>query len=526
MALTETRPETHSDVDADVAVGASTPSPIERLLGTGDHRTIGRSFITLSLVTSLVSAAGLALAGIDGLSDDGLINAPASLWTSSLVGLVLLGALPLLLGLAINIVPQQVGSPAVAFPRAAALSLWGWLIGAVIFIVSVVLDGGVGGTDNDAARLGNVAMGLVLVAISLGSITVATTVLSHRPLGMGLSKVPLFSWSMLIAAPIWTLTLASVAAHVLLGQISQANAPGLAEGFAAGIAWFLAAPAVYMLAIPVLGIVGDAVAKSSGRRIVSYGRFQALIAAYGVLSFGAWTQTPRAVQTFVWVGFVVLAALPVLGVIGGVADTLRRGKVAVSPGLLGGVLALLLVLGGILAGALQGLDSAGSGTLFGLDLVMLHWAQALFLVGAAMAGALGGLAFWSRRLFGADAASSANGAVLATFLGGGLLGVLYVLQSILARDGAEGLASEAFGVIVAIGAALLALGALAGLATVLAASKAGAAADSADDPDGLTLEWVDPVVADSPLRDYDIAVVRSPYPLLDLRDGGSDEEGS
>ena len=526
MALTETRPETHSDVGTDDAVGAWTPSPIVRLLGTGDHRSIGRSFITLSLLTLLVSAAGLALAGIDGLSDDGLLGVPASLWGSSLVGLVLLGALPLLLGLAIQIVPRQVGSPAIAFPRAAALSLWGWLVGAVIFIVSAVLDGGVGGTDNDAARLGNVSMGLILVAIALGSIAVATTVLSHRPLGMGLSKVPFFSWSMLIAAPVWTLTLASVAAHVLLGQITQANAPGLAENFDAGIAWFLGVPAIYMLAIPVLGIVGDAVAKTSGRRIVHYGRFQGLIAAYGVLSFGAWAQSPRAVQTFVWVGFVVLAALPVLGVIGGVADTLRRGKVAVTPGLLGGVLALLLVLGGVLAGALQALDSAGKDSLFALDLTALHWAQALFLVGAAVVGALGGVALWSRRLFGADAPASANGSVLASFLGGGLLGVVYVLQSILARDGGEGIASEAFGVIVAIGAALLVLGALSGLAAVLAASKAGATAESSDDPDGLTLEWVEPTVADSPLRDYEIAVVRSPYPLLDLRDGGSDEEGS
>ena len=99
-------------------------------------------------------------------------------------------------------------------------------------------------------------------------------------------------------------------------------------------------------------------------------------------------------------------------------------------------------------------------------------------------------------------------------------------QGILARDGGEGIASEAFGAIVAISAALLLLGALSGLAAVLAASKAGASADSSDDPDGLTLEWVEPAVDDSPLRDYAIAVVRSPYPLLDLRDGGSDEEGS
>jgi hypothetical protein len=79
------------------------------------------------------------------------------------------------------------GSPAIAFPRAASLSFWTWLVAAGIFVTSVAIDGGVLGADSTAAQLGNLSLGAVLVALGLGSVCVATTVMAHRPLGMRLA---------------------------------------------------------------------------------------------------------------------------------------------------------------------------------------------------------------------------------------------------------------------------------------------------------------------------------------------------
>lgn len=522
MALTETRPSTEGG-SSDEAIPTG-PTQVEELIGSGDHLLIGRLFIGFSLLFLALASLGLVLAGIDGLSTDGLIGLPDALWSSSLAAMVMMGALPLLLGLAVYIVPRQVGSPAIAFPRAAALSLWGWVISAGIFAVGVALDGGVSGGDLEGARLSNGAMGVMMVSLSIGAVCVATTVLSHRPLGMGLSKVPFFSWSMLVAAPVWILTFGSTTAHVFLGRVAQANAPGLAEQWALGISWFLRVPGVYMLAIPALGIAADVVSANVGRRIQHYGVVQGCIAAYGVLSFGAWTQNPRALQTFVWIGWVLLAAVPVVAMLGALGDTLRHGKPSPSTALIGSMLVFLLILGGVLAGALQSLDTAGTGSLFGFDTAALEWAQGFFLFGAALVGALAGLAHWSRRIFAAPAPEGqGKGAVTAALLGAGLLATVYLAEGLIGA-GDKSIDTQALAALVAVGGVLVFLAALAGLGMTLSAAKAGSEDPDADDDTAMTLEWAPAGVPVAGVE-QELAYVNSPYPLADLR-GDTDEERS
>lgn len=519
MALTETRPTSDSGVA--VEEPRSAPSAIERLIGTGDHLSIGRSFIVASLVFGTVSAAGLALFGIDAATgNDVLGSAAASVQASSSLGLVLAGVLPLLLGLGIYVVPLQVGSPSIAFPRAAALALWSWVVGAGIFGVSVCIKGGIAGTDTDASRLGNLAAGVMMAALGLAAVTVVTTVVTHRPLGMGLSKVPFFSWSMLIAAPIWIVSLGAGLGGVVLGQVSQLNAPGLALNYTTEVAWLWRAPAVYLLAIPVLGIAADIAAKAAGRRIVHYGMVQGAIAAYGVLSFGAWAQTARSMNNIVFIGWVIVAAVPVLALFGALADTMRRGRPQASAAALSIPLSLLLLLGGILAAALEALDTTGKGTLFGFDVAFLEPAQLFFLASAALVGAIGALAFWSDKLWGETKESSLKAGVTATFLGGGLLATVIGLQGVLLADNGSGLSDELLGGAMAAGGALLALGVLSALGAALGAARAGADGPSQPDATGLTLEWATASPPAPGNFTEPLPPVTSPYPLLDLRDGG------
>jgi len=522
MALTETRPETERREDATTA--PPPPSAVERLIGSGDHLTIGRLYVGFALVFLTLGALGLGVHSLDRMTVDGVLGLTEVLRWTSLIAMVLMGVMPLLLGLAIFIVPRQVASPAIAFPRAAALSLWTWLIGGALFITSAVLYGGVGGTDTEAARLGSLSMGVMMAALSLGSVCVATTVLSHRPLGMGLARVPFFAWSMLVATPIWILTFGSTIAHVWLGRVADADASGITAGFLDGIAWFLRAPSVYLLAIPVLGIIADVIVVAAGRRLRTYGVLQGLIAAYGIASFGVWTQGPGATENIVWVVFVLAAAVPVLGLVGLAGENLRHGKVTVSVALIGAVLAPLLILGGVAAAAVQALDQAGTGNLWSLDAQMLLWSQASFLIGASAVGGVVGLAHWSRRLWNAPAPQGPGiGAVVLLFVGSGTLATIHLVQSIAAREGEAGLVRGAlFGVTIAA-VLLIALGALSTLAMVLGAGSAGNETPDPDDDAAMTLEWwpAGPVVA----GDVDVAAppVTSPYPLADLRDGPEED---
>lgn len=526
MALTETRPETAGPSPTGGAGSERpAPGPLERLIGSGDHISIGRLFIGFSLILTMLVLVVRAVVGVDVATDNGFLGErTAMLGTSSLVALVLVGVVPLFLGLAMCIVPLQVASPAIAFPRAASLSLWGWLVSAGIFVTSVAIDGGVGGADTDAARLGNLAMGAMMVALSLGAVVVATTVVAHRPMGMGLARVPYFAWSMLVAAALWITTLAAAFAHVVLGQISQADAGALADNFANGIAWIVRGPSVYMLAIPVLGIAADVAAGSTGRRITQYGLVQGIIGAYAVLSFGAWAQLPRSLNTVVWTMFALAIAIPVIGMFGAIGDVLRRGKVTVSATLMLSLLSVLLLLGAVVCGLLQALDLAGTGTLFGLNAAALGSAQAYFVIAAALGGALAGLFHWSPQVWGGAIKESTGKATTAlVVLGGGLLATAQLVQAVVQLDGKD-TASQLFGALTAVGAALLALGVLGGYLTSL-----GAAKDAADGPtegaQGLTMEWAFPSPAVGGSVPDDLPEVTSPYPLLDAREGdGADKE--
>lgn len=480
-----------------VATTVATPGEIEELIGTGDHASLGRMFISLSLLLLAVSLAMRLIVGIDLATDNGLLGSYLSMVDiSSLLSIVFLGALPALVGLAMVIVPLQVGSPSIAFPRAAALSLWAWLVSACIFITSIALDGGVGGGDYDAAALGNISLGVMMASLGLAAICVATTVLTHRPAGMSLARVPLFAWSMLVAGSIWVVTFGAALAHTILGHVATDSAPSLLENYEAGLAWLLRGPAIYMIAIPVLGIAGDAVAHVTGRPLRNYGVFQGFIGAFGVLSFGAWAQGPASINTLVWALWALAVALPVLGLLAGLGEALRHGRPRADGGLVGSLLALLVLLGGILIGAVMALDTAGSGTVFDFEPAVLGRAQSLFVVTAAVIGLVAGTAHWSPQIWGARSNSSTViGASLLLAAGGVILGLSLAVDVFLVANDVD--ASTAIGIMSALGALGMLVGVLGALSASLASSRNAyeGSGPGPDDESGLTLEWQVPFPA-------------------------------
>lgn len=518
MALTETRPDT----DGAAAGEATQPTPgaVERLLGSGDHVAIGRLYIGFALALGTLSLTLWAVTGIDTLTDNGFLGSRTlQLAASAQTALLFLGVVPLLLGIAIAVVPLQLGSAAIAFPRAAALSFWTWLVAAGIFVTSVAIDGGVLGADTTAAKLGNVSLGAVLVALGLGSVCVATTVMAHRPLGMRLAWVPGLSWASLVGASLWLATLGAAAAHVLLGQIGRMGAGALATNFADGLTWIFRGPAVFAFAIPVLGIAVDVVATATGRRFANTDVLQLIIGIYAVLAFGAWAQLPSALNTAMWTVFALAITVPVLAMLGALADSLRRGAVTVSPALVLSVFAVLFLLGAVVAGWVQALSLAGEGTLFGASPNTLAGAQTAFVGAAALAGGIAGSLHWSPLLWGGPGTSTeARMTVPLVVLGGGLMGTALLVQALVQLDG-EDTAHQLFGLLVAGGAALLALGALSALIAAVRSTD-----DDAATPEGATLEWSFTSPATGGVGLPELARVASPYPLLDARQGTDEEK--
>jgi len=538
MTITQTAPET-GHAQPEPAHRAPAADPLAILVNT-DHKAVGKQFIGASLLFLLLSVVlGLVVAverldteSVDVFAD---VDSVFQAFVLHRLGLVVLGVVPLLLGLGLALVPLQLGAPSIAFPRAAAASFWGWLVGGVMLVVGFAVDGGLGapgGTvDRDATALTLLALGLVVTSLLLGSVCLVTTVIALRPPGMALGDVPFFAWSCLVGGTIWILTLPVLFTDVLKAYVDVAGRPpilfGVPETMTGEFLWALRQPQIYAYVIPVLGIVADVIATSAKVRQKNRGVVLGAIAAFGLLSFGAFAQSvgdgTSAPINAVYVGIGVAAVLPLLVLLGGMADTLRRGAGNVglpSAPLIGAILGLLLLLGGAVVGALRVIDPL---ELIGTSVDGAH-VNAVLLAGLLGAGV--GLQHWGVKLTGSPWGQGLGRlSALVLALGVVLVVVPDVVSGFLNQaDFPVSVVEDAvntLNVVSLVGSVVVVLGLLL-LVGVGAASLVSRAAAPADPWGGQTLEWASP--SPPPVGNFTepLPPVTSPTPLLDAALTGGD----
>ncbi len=553
MTMTDSAPATAP------ATSAASPqvAGLADALTTTDHKRIGRIWLVASLVLLMAATVVGVVVGIER-ADSGAVdlfggdNNLFQWWSLGRFGLALLVAAPLFVGLATVVVPMQVGATNIAFPRAALAAAWGYLIGAGITIVSVAAGGGwgaldgVSGEEADAIALTLLGTGMVLGSILLASICIATTVVSLRTAGMTLLRTPLFAWSMLVTAGVWLLTLPIAIANIAIiyvdlrgGPLLFGNPQGTFDVYAQ-LAWLIEQPQIYAFAIPVLGVLGSVVPVAAGRRHAQHVIAATLIGLFGLLAVGGWSQPyfHDNTEQFVFITFGLVAVIPVLGSIGGSADTLVRGRppAGLPPAhLMGALGASVLLLFATLGGAarvIQPWELGGTATVTGVMNLTLF---------ASITAAVAGIWFWAVKLEGRPlSAGLGRLAIVDLVLGALLLGAADVVSGFFDADVLQLAVPddeivEVLDVVAVVGGVLVALGALGVLAAV-ARSMLGSAGEADADPwSGHTLEWA--TTSPPPPGNFPEppAKVVSEAPLLDAAAGddtavtddiaGDDEEG-
>ena len=515
---------TVTDTDAPPAVTSDAPAlapprpatGFAALIGTGDHRTIGRLYIGTSFLFLLASGVAGALLGAETLDTSAVdvieVDAIAEVFSIHAIAGVFLFLLPLLIGLAIAVVPAQIGARTIAFPRAAAASYWTYLIGGGIVLASFAADGGIGGTDPDTVALFLAAMIVVLASLCLAAVCIATTGLALRTEGMSLRRTPLFTWANVVAAGIWLVTLPILAGILLLAYVDVKYGPtfiGGGEQLYLRISWAWSQPTVYMYAIPVLGIIGDIAPVAAKTRLTQHRVALGCIGAFAALSFGAWAmpgfnptldgQLDLAYTDEVpFVAVSILVLLPILALAGLLADTIRKGTARLVSPLVWALSALVMLLAGAANGALVSIDP--------LDLINTTGttAQTHYVLGAVTLGLVGGIVYWAPVLYGRRFPETPSTALAI----GGLVGTIvlslpdlisgFLDQGALlggpAADASSGDvdAIEALNLVSLVGGVILALVALGFVALLLKTATARRDGEGDDEPDpweGHTLEW-------------------------------------
>ena len=301
-----------------VTIGERPPEP-HRSLGaaavdwmtTTDHKKIGILYIVTSFtfflaggVMALLMRLELARPGMQMLSEDQYNQ----LFTMHGTVMLLLFATPLFVGFANFIMPLQIGSPDVAFPRLNMLSYWFFLFGGLITMAGFVSPGG-------AAAFGWFAyaplnseifspgigpdlwiMGLWLAGLGtiLGGVNFITTILTMRAPGMTMFRMPIFTWNVLLTSvlavmvfPVFGAALLGLAADRILGAQLYDVASGGALLWQ-HLFWFFGHPEVYIVALPFFGIVTEVFPVFSRKPVFGYTGLVLASAGIAGLSMTVW----------------------------------------------------------------------------------------------------------------------------------------------------------------------------------------------------------------------------------------------
>ncbi|MDH3678978.1 MAG: cbb3-type cytochrome c oxidase subunit I [Acidimicrobiia bacterium] len=550
MALTETRPET----DASPTAQEAPTTTLDGLLGSADHKTIGRLWIgsgLLMLVVSLVVSvvAGFEAADLGGFAIVADANEFTQLWSFGRELLLLGGIVPILVGLATYLVPLQIGAPAMAFARGAAGAFWTWFLATDLLIASYLLNGGPGGGRADFVVLWAVALGAMAGAISWALLIIATTVLGARTSGMTLERVPLTTWSFFVFSLIGLLSLPIVMAELVLVyvRVRHGFVPiDARQGLIGVMTPSNLPPPLYWVGVPVLGMAADVIAVHTGRPIKAHKSVMVALGLLGILSYGSHFFGFASVRPLVFdngllVVTIAAALLPILGVLALTGDSIRKGTPKLTAALAGALLSGVVFLLGA-ATAILGLIEPVAvflerETPIGVDLnrllilngTVFHDGVRGLVLGSAVLAIIGALHHWAPKIWGRRMAepigflsvlAAAGGSVLWGF--GAVLAGIDDQPAYPAATLGGGDAVEFFNLLAAIGMAVLTVGA--GLAALSAAQAAFGRGDQGDDPwTGATLEWA----TSSPpsFGNFDKPpTVRSATPLADTIDAIDESE--
>jgi len=401
------------------------------LLNTVDHRRIGRMFMVSAVAMLAASAVLTALVGLDLTDADGFVVFDSQSWAQAFAlsrdSFVFLAVLPFFVGMAMFIVPAQIGAGRLIYPRAALASFWAWKISALILVGSYLANGGpYGGSrgNSEAVDLHLIALGMIIASLLLGIVVVVTTILSMRAPGLHIDQVPPFTWATLVTGIGLLLTLPVLVATLSFLYIDHRYSSRFDVDFLGGnfgvwghIEWVYRAPTLFLLLVPVLGVIGEVLPVAARRRIIMPAIGTAAVGAVAMFGLGGWTQlagVEGATITDGWHGAVYVAMfagakLAVVVVVGLHLLTLAEGRAIPklsAPFLAGAAAAALATLAVVLGTVGAGLDWLESVDAFTIDpdlpLRLTTWSDAQFylVAGAAALGISAAMGWWAPLAYG------------------------------------------------------------------------------------------------------------------------------
>jgi cytochrome c oxidase subunit I len=514
-------------------------------LTTTDHKKIG----ILYLFTTFLF---LILGGVEALimrlqlaqPDSTLVDAGAynGLVTVHGTTMVFLFMVPVLAGFGNYLVPLMIGARDMAFPRLNALSYWLLLFGGIAFYCSFFFEPPQAGwtmypplSDDVFSPSGGVDAWIFMIHLTgissiVGAINFVATIHNMRAPGMSWGRMPLFVWTILVYSYLLIVALPAVAAAVTMLLTDRHFGTAFFDPAGGGdpmlwqhLFWFFGHPEVYIMVLPVFGMVSEILPVFARKPIFGYKAIAAATVAIAFLGLLVWahhmftTPTPTVVLAFFMLSSFLIAVPTGIKIFNWIA-TLWRGQIVYKTALyFAAALPGLFVIGGIsgVILAIFPVDWQLHDTYF----VVAHFHYVLF--GGGVFGLFGGLYFWFPKMTGRLMSESLGKLSFwlmfigfnATFLPQHSAGLSGMPRRIY--DYSDQLDVTVYNLISTIGAFILGVGVIVTVVNVLVSVKGGKKAGN-DPWKGNTLEWF--TQSPPPPNNFDVVPrVRSVEPMKDIR---------
>ncbi len=376
MTVTEERRPTPEEEHEAIEVLWEEDPGVPGFFATVDHKRIGMRYIYTAFIFFFIAGIQALLMRAQLTTPDTQFMGPQTYnqtFTMHGTTMIFLFNTPVLAGFGNYLLPLQLGTRDMAFPRLNAFSYWVFVL-AAIFMYSSYLVGRppAGGwfayvplTTREYSPGINMdfwGLGVIFVGISttVGAVNFIVTTFKMRAPGMTFNRMPIFVWSilamafmMIFAVPALTVGVVLLEADRLFGTQFYDSAGGGNALLYQHLFWFWGHPEVYILFVPAAGMVATTIPVFARRRLAAYRWVAASLVAISFISFGVWvhhmfaTGLPALAMSFFSAASLIIA-IPSGVLFFCLIATIWRGDVQwTTPFLFGLGFLLIFLLGGI-----------------------------------------------------------------------------------------------------------------------------------------------------------------------------------
>ena len=276
---------------------------------TVDHKKIailyliaGGFFFVLGGIEAMLIRIQLAVPNNDFLSA-GLFNEVITMHGTTMI---FLAAMPLLFAFMNATVPLQIGARDVAFPFLNSLGVWLFIFGGIFLNLSWFLGGApdAGWTSYASLSIASPGHGVDFYALGLqvsgagtliSGINFVTTIITMRAPGMTYMRMPLMTWTTLVAGVLIVFAFPPLTIGLFLLIFDRMFGSNFFIVEAGGntiiwehLFWIFGHPEVYILILPAFGIFSEIFSTFARKRLFGYSAMVFATVLIGFFGFMVW----------------------------------------------------------------------------------------------------------------------------------------------------------------------------------------------------------------------------------------------